>query len=66
VSASASAFALAGARLHGHDSMLAELLRTATLVGVPLESGGRLSFTSGGRVGNAIVLAALTAQRRPA
>jgi hypothetical protein len=64
VSASASAFTLAGARLYGESSLLIELLRTASFVGLPMEDGGRLSFASGGPLGNAIVLAALTA--RPA
>src|SRR5687768_6593772 len=59
VSASASAFALAGARLYGDDRLLIELLRTASLVGMPIEAGGRIRFVNGGAVGNAIVLAAL-------
>jgi hypothetical protein len=63
VSASASAFALSGARLYDERSLLTELLRTASLVGMPIETEGRLSFISGGAVGNAIVLAALTARR---
>jgi hypothetical protein len=65
VSASASAFALAGARLYGEPSLLTELLRTASLVGMPIETGGRLRFVSGGSIGNAIVLAALSARRGP-
>lgn len=63
VSASASAFALSGARLYDKPSLLTELLRTASLVGMPLETHGRLGFVSGGPIGNAIVLAALTARR---
>jgi hypothetical protein len=63
VSASASAFTLAGARLYGESSLVIELLRTAALVGLPIEDGGRLSFASGGALGNAIVLAALTSRR---
>jgi hypothetical protein len=62
VSASASAFALAGARLYGEDNLLMELLHTASVVGLPVEDGGQLSFASGGPLGNAIVLAALTAR----
>jgi hypothetical protein len=65
VSASASAFALSGARLYGERSLLAELLRTASLFGMPIETEGRLRFVSGGPIGNAIVLAALTARRGP-
>ena len=64
VSASASAFTLAGARLYAGDDLLIELLRTATLVGMPLETEDRLVFTTGGAIGNAIVLAALTARTR--
>jgi hypothetical protein len=63
VSASASAFALAGARLYGEASLMTELLRTASLVGMPTETDGRLRFVNGGSIGNAIVLAALTARR---
>lgn len=66
VSASASAFALAGARLYGDDGLSTQLLRTASLVGMPVEAGGRFSFATGGAVGNAIVLAILTARRSPA
>jgi hypothetical protein len=65
ISASASAFALSGARLYGDRSLLTELLRTASLVGMPIETEGRLRFVSGGSIGNAIVLAALTARRGP-
>jgi hypothetical protein len=65
VSASASAFALSGARLYGEKSLLTELLRTASLVGMPIETEGQLRFVSGGAIGNAIVLAALTARRGP-
>jgi hypothetical protein len=62
VSASASAFALAGAKLYGHPQLFAELVRTATLVGVPRTSGDARRFATGGPLGNAIVLAALTAR----
>jgi hypothetical protein len=62
VSASASAFALAGAKLYGQPQLFEELVRTATLVGAPRTSGDRRRFSTGGAVGNAIVLAALTAR----
>jgi len=65
VSASASAFALAGARLYGDDALMIELLRTASLAGLPVETDGRLRFVTGGGLGNSIVLAALTARRSP-
>ena len=65
VSASASAFALSGARLYGDENLMIELLRTASLAGIPLESSGRLRFASGGALGNAIVLAMLTARPTP-
>jgi hypothetical protein len=63
VSASASAFALAGARMYGHSALFNELLRTAMLVGVPRRSEDGFRFATGGQVGNAIVLAALTARK---
>jgi hypothetical protein len=63
VSASASAFALAGARLYGNHGLLSELMRTAFLAGIPIETEGRLRFATGGAIGNAIVLAVLTARR---
>ncbi len=62
VSASASAFALAGARMYGHSEIFRELVRTATLVGVPRRSGDAWRFATGAPLGNAIVLAALTAR----
>jgi hypothetical protein len=63
VSPSASAFALAGARLYGNHGLLSELMRTASLAGIPIETEGRLRFATGGAIGNAIVLALLTARR---
>jgi hypothetical protein len=63
VSPSASAFALAGARLYENHTLLSELMRTASLAGMPIETEGRLRFATGGAIGNAIVLAVLTARR---
>jgi hypothetical protein len=61
VSVSASGFALAGARLHGHRALFTELYRTANLFGVPLDRGGARRFLTGGPLGNAILLAMMTA-----
>lgn len=61
VSVSATGFALAGARLFEERGLFTELYRTADLFGVPVGGAyGRL-FLSGGPLGNAILLAMLTA-----
>ncbi len=61
VSTSATGFALAGARLHGDRETYEALFRTATLCGAPLRAGGRHRFLVGGSLGNAILLAMMTA-----
>lgn len=67
VSVSASGFALAGARMFGEEALFTELYRTAELFGVSVArpSGGR-RFLSGGPIGNAILLAMLTARAESA
>jgi hypothetical protein len=60
-SISATGFALAGARIHGDPDTFERLYRTFHLFGAPLRRNGRLSFVSGGALGNAIVFAMLTA-----
>lgn len=65
VGVSATGFALASARIHGDRALYTELLRTAWLFGVPAErEGGGVRFVAGGPLGNALLLAMLTA--RPA
>lgn len=60
VSVSATGFALASARQLGDRARFGSLYRTASLFGVPVASRG---FVAGGPLGNAILLAMLTARR---
>jgi hypothetical protein len=60
ISVSATGFALAPARAFGHRDVFTRLFRTADLVGLPLRSGTRLRFATGGAIGNALLLAFLT------
>ncbi len=63
VSISGTGFALAGARQHGDRELFEALYRTADLFGVPVDRGGGRRFLTGRPLGNAILLAALTAPR---
>jgi hypothetical protein len=65
VSVSATGFALAGARASGDRALFTELYRTADLFGVPVDLGGGRRFVTGGPLGNALLLAMLTAERWP-
>jgi hypothetical protein len=60
-SISATGFAMGAARANHDPDALNRLLRTFVLFGAPLRRSGRSSFVSGGPLGNAIVLAMLTA-----
>lgn len=60
ISISATGFALAPARAFGHHDMFTRLFRTTDLFGLPLRSGPRLRFATGGVIGNALLLAFLT------
>jgi hypothetical protein len=60
---SATGFALAGARAHGDEATYRGLLRTACLFGLPVPHRGGRWFLTGGGLGNAILLAMLTAPR---
>lgn len=62
VSVGATGFALASARVHGDRELFVELVRTATLFGVPASSAAGESFAAGGILGNALLLAMLTAR----
>ncbi len=65
VSVSATGFALAAARQSGDRDRYHALYRTAALFGVPVRAQGReRRFVTGGALGDAILLAMLTA--RPA
>lgn len=61
VGMSSTGFALAGARIHRDRRVFAGLHRTAVLFGAPVQRDERASFVTGGPLGNAILLAMLTA-----
>jgi len=63
VSVGATGFGLGAARAHGDADLFRELYRSAYLVGVPVARGGKTSFAAGGTLGNALLLAMLTANR---
>jgi hypothetical protein len=65
VSISATGFALAGARASGDRALFEKLYRTTELFGVPVERGRARRFATGGPLGNALLLAMLTADRWP-
>ena len=58
---SATGFALAGARIHQDRRLFVSLARTAHLFGAPHDRAGRRDYVTGGPLGNAILLAMLTA-----
>jgi hypothetical protein len=62
VSLSATGFALATARCFADHDLFIQIYRTAHLIGAPVSIGGRQQFITGGPLGNAILLAMLTAQ----
>lgn len=62
VSVSATGFALSAARRAHDDEAFTSLFRTAALFGVSLPHGEGARFLSGGPLGNAIMLAMLTAR----
>ncbi len=61
VGVTATGFAIASARAHRDRELFVELARTANLFGVPTARGEGRAFVAGGPIGNAIMLAALTA-----
>jgi hypothetical protein len=63
VSVSATGFSLAAARRQGDAARFEQLVRTAALFGIPVAQAGRRRFVTGGPLGNAIMLAMLTARR---
>lgn len=62
VSISATGFTLAGSRIHGDAETFAALWATACLFGAPVDRDGTRSFALGGPLGDAMMLALLTAQ----
>jgi hypothetical protein len=62
VSVGATGFGIGAARSHGRGELFVELYRTAALFGVPVERGDGRTFAIGGALGNALLLAMLTAR----
>lgn len=62
ISPSATGFTIASARSQGDRTLFVQLYRTAHLTGGPITTGNRSQFITGGPLGNAIMLAMLTAQ----
>ncbi|MFC4372900.1 hypothetical protein ACFO5K_02200 [Nocardia halotolerans] len=60
ISVSATGFALAPARAFGHRELFTRLYRTTDLFGLPVHSGTRSRFATGGVIGNALLLAFLS------
>lgn len=60
VSVAATGFALAPARAFGHREQFERIFRTTALFGAPVERAGRMRFSTGGPIGNALMLALLT------
>ncbi|MEZ4370251.1 MAG: hypothetical protein R3B07_05470 [Polyangiaceae bacterium] len=61
VSVGASGFALGAARAHGAEDMFLEIFRTATMFGIPEETSGGVRYAVAGALGDALLLAMLTA-----
>lgn len=64
-SISGTGFTLATARAFGDSGLFTRLFRTGYLVGVPVWRGDRLTYATGGPLGNSILLAMLTAPSTP-
>jgi hypothetical protein len=64
ISVGATGFGLGSARAHGDRSTFVRLYRTTRLFGVPMSRGGERTFVVGGALGNALLLAMLTAETR--
>lgn len=64
-SISGTGFTLATARAFGDTALFTSLFRTSQLVGVPVWRGDRLTYATGGPLGNSILLAMLTAPSSP-
>ena len=58
---SGTGFAMAPAKIHGDQELFEDLYSTASLMGAPHKEAGTLNFVSGGPLGNAILLAMITA-----
>jgi hypothetical protein len=64
-SISATGFAVGAARMHGDEELYARLVATAELFGAPANTNEGMRWVTGGPLGDAILLAMLTAPRLP-
>lgn len=62
VSVGATGFALGSARMHGDRLLFRQLYRSVHCFGVPVDTAQGRSFAAGGLLGNALLLAMLTAR----
>ncbi len=62
ISVGASGFALGAARANGERELYRELYASAYLFGIPVDHADGRSFVAGGTLGNALLLAMLTAR----
>jgi hypothetical protein len=62
VSVGATGFALGAAAANGDRALFRRLYRTLTLFGAPVDHAGRRTFVVGGTLGNALLLAMLSAR----
>jgi len=60
---SATGFSLGASRIHGDEATFRRLFGTLHLFGAPVRRGDRLELVTGGPLGNALMLAMLTAPR---
>lgn len=65
MSPSGTGFTIAGSRVFGDRELFVSLTRMAHLIGTPVARSNRRLFVTGGPLGNAIMLAMLTAQPAP-
>jgi hypothetical protein len=65
ISTSGTGFTLATSRVFADRDLFVNLSRTAYLIGTPVSQADRRGFVTGGPLGNAILLAMLTAQPTP-
>ena len=65
-SLAASGFALGPLRQHGHAALFTAVYRSLDLFGVPVSEDSNRRFLAGGPLGNAVLLAMLTAPALPA
>lgn len=61
-SVGATGFGLGAALAHGDEALFTGLYRSTHLLGIPHDGDGRRAFAAGGLLGNALLLAMLTAQ----